>query len=227
MSARRPTIIIIPASFSPLSLYAAVISNLQSHGYSVHGVELETVGRRDKAPSMYDDAAVVASITSKLAEEGKDVVLVAHSYGGVVACEASKGLAKCVREKEGKEGGIVRIVFVTAVVPAEGQPVLALFGDTEMNVHGVELKGEYLEMSADFARSNYSEMSPEEASVWASRMREHVAASFSQKLTYAAYKDIPVSYLFCEEDMGVVPELQNQIIAGMESAIGDHRPASS
>ena len=72
-------------------------------------------------------------------------------------------------------------------------------------------------MSADYARNNYSDMSPEEASVWASRMREHVAASFNQKLTYVAYKDIPVSYLLCEEDN---PELQNQIIAGMESVMG-------
>ncbi|KAJ6562571.1 hypothetical protein B0H19DRAFT_1144988 [Mycena capillaripes] len=36
--------------------------------------------------------------------------LVAHSYGGVVACEPSKGLAK--REKEGKQSGIVIMVFV-------------------------------------------------------------------------------------------------------------------
>ncbi|KAJ6489968.1 hypothetical protein C8R45DRAFT_992263, partial [Mycena sanguinolenta] len=42
---------------------------------------------------------------------------VPHSYGGLVACEASKGLAKSVRKREGKAGGIVRIVFVTAVVP--------------------------------------------------------------------------------------------------------------
>ncbi|KAJ6470536.1 Alpha/beta hydrolase fold-1 [Mycena sanguinolenta] len=215
MFAPKPTIIIIPASFSPLSLYSAVISDLQSHGYSVHGVELETVGRREKAPTMYDDAAVVASVASKLAEEGKDVVLVAHSYGGIVACQASKGLAKTIRKKEGKEGGIVRIVFVAAMVPAEGQPLLALFGN-KIDLPGVELKGEYLEMNADYAR-NYSDMPPEEASVWAASRREHAAASFSQNLTYAAYKDIPVSYLLCEEDS---PELQKQIIAGMESVMG-------
>jgi predicted alpha/beta hydrolase family esterase len=45
---------------------------------------------------MYDDAAVVAAMASKLAEVRKDIVLVAHSYGGHVACEAAKGLAKRV-----------------------------------------------------------------------------------------------------------------------------------
>jgi hypothetical protein len=39
-------------------------------------------------------------------------------------------------------------------------------------------------------------------------------------LTYAAYKDIPASYLFCEADKCVTPEVQNRIIAAMESEMG-------
>ncbi|KAJ7342545.1 Alpha/beta hydrolase fold-1 [Mycena albidolilacea] len=229
-TATKPAIVIIPASFSPLSLYSAVIADLESHGYSVHGVELQTVGRREKAPSMYDDAAAVASVASKLAEEGKDVVLVAHSYGGLVACEASKGLAKSVREKEGKQGGIARIVFVAAVVPSEGQSLMDAMVDVKMDSH--HLKDEYLVMDvAGAAEVSYSDMPPDEALSWASRMREHAVGSFQQKLTYAAYKDIPVSYLLCEEDRGVVPELQNKLIAGMESVMGgtsvDRHPVKS
>ncbi|KAJ6562572.1 Alpha/beta hydrolase fold-1 [Mycena capillaripes] len=214
-TATKSTIIIIPASFSPLSLYTTVISDLESHGYSVHGIELETVGRREKAPTMYDDAAKVASLVSKLSDEGKDVVLVAHSYGGVVACESSKGLAKSVREKEGKQGGIVRIVFVAAVVPLEGQ----VMADVTV---GMKLEGEYMFMdTASFAKIGYSDLPEEEALSWAAKMSQHVAASYyKHKLTYAAYKDIPVSYMFCEEDKGVLPEVQNKIIAGMESVMG-------
>ncbi|KAF7325355.1 AB hydrolase-1 domain-containing protein [Mycena venus] len=206
-AATKPTIIIIPASLLP----------------ALFGIELETVGRREKAPSMYDDAAVLSSLATKLADEGKDIVLVAHSYGGVVACEGAKGLAQSVREKESKQGGIVRIVFVSAVVPGEGQGMLEIFEGVTMDTVPirVELKGEYLEMDTESgARGGYSDMPLEEALSWASRMREHAATSYQQKLTYAAYKDIPVSYLFCEEDKGVIPEAQNKIIAGMESVMG-------
>lgn len=126
----KPTIIVIPGSFSTISGYAAVIAELEAHGYAVHGIELETVGRRmGKAPDMYADTAKVAALVSKLADEGKDVVLVPHSYGGIVALEASKGLAKSVREKAGKTGGVARIVLVTAVAPLEGQTVKDLFGE--------------------------------------------------------------------------------------------------
>ncbi|KAJ7750773.1 hypothetical protein B0H14DRAFT_3166858 [Mycena olivaceomarginata] len=193
-TATKPAIVIIPASFSPLSLYSAVITDLESHGYSVHGVELQTVGRREKAPSMYDDAAAVASVASKLAEEGKT------SYSSPIP---SKGLAKSVREKEGKQGGIARIVFVAAVVPSEGQSLMDAMVDVKMDSHHVQLKDEYLVMDvAGAAEVSYSDMPLDEALSWASRMREHAVASFQQKLTYAAYKDIPVSYLLCEEDRG-------------------------
>lgn len=36
-------------------------------------------------------------------------------------------------------------------------------------------------------------------------MTAHSAASFGDPLTYAGYKDVPVSYLLCEEDL-VIPE---------------------
>jgi pimeloyl-ACP methyl ester carboxylesterase len=135
----KPTIIVIPGSFSLLSPYATVISGLESHGYPVHGIELETVGRRDKAPGMYDDAAKVAKLALQLADAGKDVVLVAHSYGGLVACEAAKGLAQSVREKEGKQGGIVRIVFVASVVPREGQSMRDVMGDAPADIIALEV----------------------------------------------------------------------------------------
>ncbi|KAJ7645047.1 hypothetical protein DFH06DRAFT_1425698 [Mycena polygramma] len=197
MSTTKPTIIIIPASFSPVSLYTAVISDLEAHGYPVYRIELETVGRRKMAPTMYDDTAKVASMVTRLADEGKDVVLAPHSYGGVVACEASKGLAKSLREKEGKQGGIIRIVFVSAVVPQEGQLLMDVLAGKEVNSTNVELQGEYLVLDpARTAQASYSELAPEEALSWASRMREHAVAAMGQKITYAAYKDIPVSYYF-------------------------------
>ncbi|KAJ7918517.1 Alpha/beta hydrolase fold-1 [Mycena leptocephala] len=212
----KPTIIVIPGSFSPLYAYNAIISELESHGYAVNGIELETVGRRDKAPGLYDDAAKVAAVASKLADEGKDVVLVPHSYGGLVACEAAKGLAKSVREKEGKQGGIVRIVFVTAVVGSEGQ---RLMKDAKLDYMRAE--GDYVVIDpAGCAPIVFSDLSPEDALSWATQMIDHSAVSFGQKVTYAAYKDIPASYLFCEADKCVTPEVQTKIIAAMESEMG-------
>ncbi|KAJ6510643.1 Alpha/beta hydrolase fold-1 [Mycena sanguinolenta] len=220
MTTAKPTIIVIPGSFSPLRCYEAVISELESHGYPVLGIELETVGVRSKAPGLYDDAAKVAALVSQLAEEGKDVVLVPHSYGGLVACEAAKGLAKSVREKEGKKGGIVRIVFITAVVGLEGESSSDILADVKMD-YIAGLEGEYVRLDpAGCAPVVFNDLSPKEGLSWASQMPNHSAISFAQKLTYAAYKDIPVSYLFCERYRCITPKKQTQVIAAMESQMG-------
>ncbi|KAF7360669.1 hypothetical protein MVEN_00798600 [Mycena venus] len=197
----KPTIIVIPGSFSLLYAYDPIVSGLEAYGYAVHGVELETVGRRADLPTA----------------PGKDVVLVAHSYGGLVACEAAKGLAKSVREKEGKEGGIVRIVFVTSVVPRAGQSLSDVTGQVPVDYVGFEDGYLMITDPAKCAPISFSNLPPDEALAWARGLSTHSAISFSQPLTYAAYKDIPTSYLFCEEDKLVTPEQQNKIIAGLES----------
>ncbi|KAJ6510671.1 Alpha/Beta hydrolase protein [Mycena sanguinolenta] len=221
MTTAKPTIIIIPGSFSSLRFYEAVTSELESHGYPVLGIELETVGVRSKAPGLYDDAAKVAALTSQLAEEGKDVVLVPHSYGGLVACESAKGLAQSVREKEGKKGGIVRIVFVTSVVGLEGQSLTDIWAESEVKLDYIRVEVRYfVARFADMHAVVFNDLSPEDGLSYASQMPNHSAISFAQKLTYAAYKDIPVSYLFCERDNCITPKHQTQIIAAMESQMG-------
>lgn len=88
---------------------------------------------------MYDDAAFIAAEAEKLADEGKDVILVAHSYGGVPTTESVKGLSKQERQKQGKKGGIVRIAYVTSIVPAVGMAAMQVLGDLPKE-NQVELK---------------------------------------------------------------------------------------
>ncbi|KAF8205330.1 Alpha/beta hydrolase fold-1 [Mycena galopus ATCC 62051] len=221
----KPTILVIPGSFLLISSYAAVIAELKARGYPVHGIELETVGRRpdgDKVPDMYDDAAKVAALAARLADEGNEVVLVAHSYGGIVAGQASSGLAKSVRASQGKKGGIIRIVFVSAVAPREGQTVKDLIdGVLDFLTIKASADGYIVKMDdAVCAAGAFSDLPAEEALVLASQTADHSAASFVQPLTYGAHKDIPVSFLLCENDKLMAPALQDKIIAGMESEMG-------
>lgn len=48
----------------------------------------------------------------------------------------------------------------------------------------------------------------------------HSAVSFAGELTYAGYKDIPVSYLLCEEDLCIPVNIQRQGIDLIEKVSG-------
>jgi hypothetical protein len=130
----KPSILLIPGSFSLPEFYDPVLNAVASKGYEIRGLHLPSVactrGPQEDAPkTMYDDAVMIAKETEKLANEGKDVILIAHSYGGVPTTESTKGLGKPERKAQGKKGGIVRLAFMTAVVPAVGATTMDVLAD--------------------------------------------------------------------------------------------------
>lgn len=117
-----PTLILIPGAYTPTTVYNPFLPILHAQGLDVYALPLQTVGRRPlPAPHMYDDAAFIAAEVRKLVDAGKRVVLLGHSYGGVPVSQCTKGLSVKERAAQGKEGGIVRLVFLTAVVLRLGE----------------------------------------------------------------------------------------------------------
>lgn len=58
-------------------------------------------------------------------------MLLAHSYGGIPATEALKGVTKAEREKEGKKGGVVRIGYLTCLVAEVGQSAVNVLANQQ------------------------------------------------------------------------------------------------
>lgn len=116
-----PTLILVPGAYTPTTTYNALLPLLRAHGIDVYALPLQTVGKRPlPAPHMYDDAAFLAAEVRKLVETGTRVVLLGHSYGGVPVSQCTRGLSAKERAAEGKPGGIVRLVYLTALVPRLG-----------------------------------------------------------------------------------------------------------
>ena len=129
-----PTFLLTTGSFAHPSMYVPTTDLLPAN-ITIHVPHLRTVSAgKGKSgavppPTMYDDAAMIRGKIAALADEGKDVVLLAHSYGGIPATEALKGVTKAEREREGKKGGVVRIGYLTCLVPEVGGSAVALLGD--------------------------------------------------------------------------------------------------
>jgi pimeloyl-ACP methyl ester carboxylesterase len=126
----KPTVLIVPGSFSAASHYDTLVNALHALSYPAVVSDLPSASRLPPAPaaSMADDAAHFHGIAESLADEGRDIVILTHSYGGVPGTEAAKGLAKADREAEGKKGGVVRLVYLTSVVPPVGGSLISTLG---------------------------------------------------------------------------------------------------
>lgn len=60
--------------------------------------------------------------------EGKDVIIFAHSSGGTFTGGAKTSLAKSARKARGQKGGVLGLVYISFALTPEGQTQLEYMG---------------------------------------------------------------------------------------------------
>ncbi|KAL1878443.1 hypothetical protein Plec18167_004515 [Paecilomyces lecythidis] len=214
MASNKPSIVIVPGSFSPASLYDTLAANLREFGYETIVGDLLSVtrGPPQSGATMEDDAGVFHEIIEKLSNQEKDVVVLTHSYGGMVGNESAKGLSKAEREIQGRPGGIIKIVYLTSVISEVGKS-----SPSDIIPDYLTLKDDYLFLDpVPGAKAIVSDLPLEEGIKVTQKLARHSAVSFSGQLTYAAYRWIPIVYIVCEKDKVIPPEYQRNFIELLE-----------
>lgn len=124
------SMLIIPGASAVPEFYSPIISAVTAHGFDIKVLHIPSVGtpgpREGAPPTMYDDAAFISTHVKSLADAGKDIILITHSYGGVPGTQSVQGLSKKEREAHGLEGGIVGIAYITSLVPNLGEPAASV-----------------------------------------------------------------------------------------------------
>lgn len=124
----QPVFVLAPGAWHLPDCYQLVQDKLHTQGYETRAVAYPSVGAEPPTKGAFDDAAAVRAEVQALVDQGRQVILVGHSYGGFVICEASKGLGYKQRKAEGKEGGIVLLVFLSAFVVPKGLSLIKMLG---------------------------------------------------------------------------------------------------
>ncbi|KAI0147319.1 Alpha/Beta hydrolase protein [Xylariaceae sp. FL1272] len=75
-----------------------------------------------------DDISSLRGILESLLEEGRDLVIVAHSYGGVVSGGATKGLDIVSRQAQGYNNGVIGVVYIAGNITLDGETLLEAVG---------------------------------------------------------------------------------------------------
>ena len=101
----KPTVVLVHGAFADSTAWNAVLARLDKEG-----VEAFAVG--NPLRSLAGDAAYVRDVVNGV---GGPVILVGHSYGGMVITEAASGLAP-----------VRGLVYVAAFAPAHGESALTL-----------------------------------------------------------------------------------------------------
>ncbi|KAH7336389.1 hypothetical protein BKA65DRAFT_563487 [Rhexocercosporidium sp. MPI-PUGE-AT-0058] len=83
-----PTIVFTPGAWHGTWAFDKVRSQLESLGYPTEAVALPSVGSNNLTVGLAEDAAALRTELTTLADAGKEIVMVVHSYGGVVRTNA-------------------------------------------------------------------------------------------------------------------------------------------
>ncbi|TGJ81710.1 hypothetical protein E0Z10_g7043 [Xylaria hypoxylon] len=111
----KPVIILIHGAWHLPDVWKKVKKRLEEAGYEVYAPRLLTVvGPEPVDYSWRVDVAVIHDLVLPLFDQGRKVVIVGHSYGGVVATASVEGQSIADRQSRGLRGGFNAVVYICA-----------------------------------------------------------------------------------------------------------------
>ncbi|KAJ5090796.1 alpha/beta-hydrolase [Penicillium argentinense] len=203
----KPVLIFAPGAWYPPTVFDPLISKLDD--YECHTVAFPSIQQPASVQDLQLDIAAVRALVETAAEAGKDVFVVSHSWSGLPVNSALDGLAKYERELSGKKGGVVRLIFIAAFIPAFGESLIGAFGGSPPPWYVRDEANETV-MPSDPHPLFFHDV-PDGAE-WAKTLRPHAWVTKNSPATGAAYLELPASYLLCEDDQAIPLPVQQVMV---------------
>ena len=189
-SADKPTIVLVHGAFADSSGWNHVIARLEADGFPV-------IAAANPLRSVTGDAESVASVVRSI--PGK-VILVGHSYGGVVITDAAKGNAN-----------VTALVYVAGFVPAPGESALVLAGKFPGSTLGaalapVELPGGDTDLyiqPAKFHAQFAADVPAEQAELMAATQRPVTQEALAEPSRFATWRSLPSYVIYGSADRNI------------------------
>lgn len=191
------TVVLVHGSFADASGWAGVITRL-------HAAGLNVMAPANPLRGVASDAAYIASVVNQIPGP---VLLVAHSYGGVVISNASP-----------QTPNVVGLVYVCAFIPDEGETLQALAEQSTDSKLGPALRpaqyptGEGQEPGIEFYIDPASfhevfcaDLPAEQAAIMAVSQRPGAATGFAEPSGPVGWKTLPAWAIISPNDLTIGP----------------------
>jgi pimeloyl-ACP methyl ester carboxylesterase len=188
-------VVLVHGAWADGSSWSKVIPLLQAKG-------LHVVAVQNPLTSFADDVAATKRI---IALQDGPVLLVGHSYGGIVITEA------------GNDPKVVGLVYVAAFAPGDGQSINDVTKGYPPAPLGNELRPDaqgFLTVTPKGVAEDFAQDLPasEARIIWATQ-GQTAGSSFSATVTTAAWKTKPSWFVIAANDRAIPPELEKATAA--------------
>ncbi|PKK52819.1 hypothetical protein CI102_1816 [Trichoderma harzianum] len=208
----KPHVFVIPGAYHPGSAFNLFIQSLEAAGFSAETTTNRSAG--NAGITVQDDIAHVQSLLIPQIDEGKDIVVVAHSYGGVVGSGVIAGLDKRGREARGLKGGIIGIICIAALMTAPEKSILEMRGGGAWSPW---LESEGVTYTRNEIETFYHDVSPELAKTMIASLTSQSALSVQSKPAAVGWLDNVYdgrrAYIRCLQDGALPLAAQDGLLA--------------
>ncbi|KAI3327727.1 alpha/beta-hydrolase [Xylariaceae sp. AK1471] len=219
-----PSVVLVHGAWHTPSAYQTYIDALRNAGFRVHCPLLPSCsGTLTSLPtppvSLREDAAAVRALVTSLVENGESVLMIMHSYGGAVGTDAvghsesETPLDFAARRAAGLEGGVVNLLYLCAYILDAGRSVWDIVEEAGF----APLWDQFIETNAAdrsifprdpglafFSRPNEGGRNEDEDIKHLKPLLVRFPMSALQTpVQYAAWKHIPSSYVYTQNDFSV------------------------
>ena len=123
----KPVFVFVPGAWHTADTFDVVRQLMLSRGLASEAIALPSVGG-PLEKGLHADIEHSKEILREMADAGRQIVVVNHSYGGMVGSGAVEGLGFKQRAEAGLPGGVIMVVWMAAFVTPKGQTVLDQLG---------------------------------------------------------------------------------------------------
>jgi pimeloyl-ACP methyl ester carboxylesterase len=197
------SVVLVHGAWADGSSWNAVIPLLEAQG-------LKVVAVQNPLTSLADD---VGAVRRAVERQGGPVLLVGHSWGGMVITEI------------GRHPSVAGLVYVAAFAPAEGESVQDLLGNKSLppppGLAGIAPDAEgFLWQTADNVAQNFAQDVPAaQARLIAATQKPIAASAFGTKVGVPAWTAKPNWYVVAARDRMIPPEAQRSFAARMGAKV--------
>ncbi|HTD56621.1 MAG TPA: alpha/beta hydrolase [Silvibacterium sp.] len=193
-------IVLVHGAWADGSSWNKIIPLLEKKGFHVTAVHLPFT-------TLAEDAATVKRT---LALEDGPVLLVGHSYGGVVITEA------------GDNPKVAGLVYVAAFAPDLGQSAGELSNQYPPASGGKEIRPDvngFLQLTEQGVAQDFAQdlTTPEKQLIAATQGQVSGPNELGAKVTAVAWKQKPTSYIVADQDRMIAPELEKNFSEQMHA----------
>jgi pimeloyl-ACP methyl ester carboxylesterase len=198
VAAQAPTtgvnnVVLVHGTWADGSSWSRVIPLLEAQGLTVMAVQ-------NPLTSLGDDVAATKRAIERM---NGPVLLVGHSWGGVVITEA------------GNHTSVAGLVYVAAAAPDEGQSFLELVATAASTPGNDEIRPDaygFVSMSAKGIHEDFAQDLPEsERSLLIATQGPQAFPALQEKITRAAWKTKPSWYIVAANDRMINPDLERTL----------------